>query len=122
MYIPWQRFREDLPTLGFLTVILVLASASFIVADWADGLHGLTTVALVSLLAGYLLARSAFSKLTALAVTGIYGAVGVGYHRGELEGTPILLSLMPGRACVACGRRGIRAGTRSGFGHRVDRR
>ena len=58
-----QRLREDSPTLILLAALLVLTSTSVVLADWTESVRGLTSVTLLALLAGYLLARSAFSEL-----------------------------------------------------------
>ena len=81
MHIPWQRLREDLPTLGFLVAMLVLTSASIIVAAWTENLRGITTLALLGLLMGYLLAHSTFSEPTALAFATVYGAFAIGLQQ-----------------------------------------
>lgn len=76
-----QRLREDLPTLVLLALMLVLTSASIIIADWTEGLRGLTTIALLGLLTGYLLAYSDFSEWTALTIGTIYGGFVIGLQQ-----------------------------------------
>jgi transglutaminase-like putative cysteine protease len=81
MRLSWRLLREDLPTFGFLAILLFLASASIIVAAWTDILRGLATITLLGLLAGYFLARSGFSEVTALLIASIYGAFVIGLQQ-----------------------------------------
>jgi hypothetical protein len=68
------RLRDDWPALLLMALLLFAATGSIVVADWADNLWLLPTFALIGLLVGYLLAISAFSELTLIGMSLVYGA------------------------------------------------
>ena len=76
-----QRFSDDWPSLALLGVMLALVTTSVVIADWTAGLRSIVAVAMVSLLAGYLLANSSFSPLTALVASSGYGAFMIGLQQ-----------------------------------------
>jgi transglutaminase-like putative cysteine protease len=81
VHIPWQRLREDIPNLLLLVVILLLTSISVTGATGTGNLPGIAALAILGLLAGYLLAYTTFSELTALVMAAIYGGFAVGLQQ-----------------------------------------
>jgi len=81
VHIPWQRLREDIPNLLLLVVILLLTSVSITGATGIGHLSGIAALAILGLLAGYLLAYTAFSELTALVIATVYGSFAVGLQQ-----------------------------------------
>lgn len=71
----WRRTftRGDMLTLFLVNALLWMPAFALNTADWADGLGTLYPVITISVLLSFLLARSYYSELLALILSGIYG-------------------------------------------------
>jgi transglutaminase-like putative cysteine protease len=70
--------RGDVTALLLASGVLILPALALRAAAWTVGLEQLLPVAVLSVLLGFLLARSHYEELLALVMSGIYGAVFIG--------------------------------------------
>ena len=72
----WQRFflPGDLTTLIIAIVLLLMPALSLSAAGWPLGMRTVVPVLLLSIIFGFVLARSQYSELLGLMLSAIYGA------------------------------------------------
>ncbi len=73
----WTQLRSDLPGLALLAPLLMVVSSSVAIAEWTEGLWLLSTIAMLALVVGYLLATSSFSDFTVVLFATVYGLFAV---------------------------------------------
>ena len=72
----WQSFflQGDITTLIIALILLLLPALSLGAAGWPLGMNTLVTVSILSVIFGFVLARSQYNELLGLMLSGIYGA------------------------------------------------
>lgn len=72
----WQSFflPGDLSTLVIAVILLLLPALSLGAAGWTLGMNTLVTIVVLSVVFGFVLARSQYNELLGLMLSGIYGA------------------------------------------------
>jgi transglutaminase-like putative cysteine protease len=76
--------KNDLPNLVLIGILFVLATSSIATADWADGLWGLLTIALIGIVVGYFITTSSFAPGFAFLMDSAYGILVVGAQIARL--------------------------------------